>query len=406
MPGQQVCSPTYQRGFISVAGNLSLQSLTTQSNISPFTASFAPRNVAPGLYTNFVDETAQNTIMYNSYRYTLLTGGTQFCKPTHTGLNIGTSYDPALELIFAFSTNQQIPVSDPKVILLVIPIYNIYENKHSAYVRQFIDSDKYPAASIQTIFFDNKDDKTQSSISYNSSVQLVDSNRNPVECINMKVFYFPNGMRVAGQEFANFMSILTQAHKSEVPDFMFPWMITSGNQIVLRYDQLTNKITEISTKYNVPVSQLTVADVGNKLEYFKLPMSLSGTKDFSSSCPAYKTDQYKCVPFHRLKDLSGNEVIKDANTLADVLKTQDETNGQGQGMSGLWGIGLVGVLAIFVVVAVVIILLGMLVRYLGSAKPPGAAAATVAVAAAATAATTAPVAASAAPSPTPAPANP
>jgi hypothetical protein len=387
MPSQQVCSPTYQRGFINLAGNLTLQSLTTQQNISPFTASFAPRNIAPTLYSNFVDETNQNTLLYNSYRYTLVPSGVQFVKPSHVGLipqSIGGT--PELELIFTYYTYQSMPVSEPNVIILVVPIFSVYENKHAAYIRQFIDSDKYPAASVQTVFFENKGDKSQSSISYNTSVQLVNDNKQAKECVNMRVFYYPNGIRMTGQDFYNFKTVLTQSDKLKIDNYMLPYYITRGSPVATDYDQLTNKITTISSSFNLPVSQITVADIGNKLEYFKLPMSLSGTKDFSSSCPYYKTDQYKCVPFHRLTDLSGNEVIKDANTLADIMKEQDEANNQGSTVSIQVIFGYMGLV---VGIVVTIIFLGWFVRYLSSAKPPGAAAAVAAVAVTAAAVATA-----------------
>lgn len=363
MPTQEVCSLTYLRGFINIAGNVTTQSFTTQSNISPFTASFAPRNIAPTLNDFSVDETNQNTLLYNSYRYTLVPGGTQFVKPSHIGLipqNIGGT--PVLELIFTYRTTQPInEVSVPNVILLIVPIFSDTETKHAAYVRQFIDSDKYPAASIQTVFFETKDDKTQSSIAYNTSIQITNSEKKPTSCLSMKVFYYPNGIRLNGQDFNSFNIILTNTNEKEVRSYVIPNALTGGNPIATDYDLATNQITSISTIYNVPVTQITIADAGNKIEYFKLPMSLSGTKDFTSSCPYYRTDQYKCVPFHRLTDLSGNQVIKNANTLADVLKEQNEANYEGPSITVKWVFMYMG---IAIGIVLLILVLGWGVRWI------------------------------------------
>ena len=209
---------------------------------------------------------------------------------------------------------------------------------------------------------------------------------------------------MSGQDFYMFKNIITQSEKSAILNYMLPYQITEGNSIVTSYDQLTNQVTAVSSSFNLPISQITIADIGNKLEYFKLPMALSGSKDFSSSCPYYKTDQYKCVPFHRLKDLSGNEVIKDANTMADLLKAQDEQNNQGMSVSVKWAFAYIGIV---IGVAIIIIFMGWLVRLLTSSTPPGgggaAAAAAVGTAAAVATATATPAPAAAAPAPAPAP---
>lgn len=396
MSSQQVCSPTYQKGFINIAGNLSLQSLTTEDNIKPITASFAPRNTPPSLLNNFVDESNQNTILYNSYRYMLVSGGVQFCTPTHVGLipqNIGGT--PELELTLTYYTTQTLPVSEPKVILLVIPILSSSsQNQHAAYIRQFIDPDENPTASLQTIFFENQNDKSQSSIAYNTSIQLTDDNKKPQSCLVMRVFYYPNGIRMTGQDFFSFKSIITQSNKLQIPKYSLPSSVRNNLQIATGYDTATQAITMISSNGAMPTTQITIVDIGNKVEYFKQPMSLSGTKDFSSSCPYYKTTQYKCVPFHKLSDISGNYVIKNANTLDDILKQQGEVSGVNKESSvSIKNIFIY--LAIIIGIVLVIVGLGIGVRWLSSKKPP------MAVPIVAAAATGAAVAATITPTPAP-----
>lgn len=400
MSSQQVCSPTYQKGFINIAGNVSLQSLTTEDNIKPITASFAPRNTPPSLLNNFVDESNQNTILYNSYRYMLVSGGVQICTPSHIGLipqNIGGT--PELELILTYYTTQTLPISEPKVILLVIPVFSTSsQSQHAAYIRQFIDPDENPTASLQTIFFENQNDKSQSSIAYNTSVQLTDDNKKPQACLVMRVFYYPNGIRMTGQDFFNFKSILTQSDKLQIPKYSLPSLVRNNLPIATGYDTTTQAITIIASNGTMPITQMTIADIGNKLEYFKQPMSLSGTKDFSSSCPYYKTTQYKCVPFHKLSDLSGNYVIKNANTLDDILKQQDETSGVNKESSvSIKNIFIY--LSITVGIVLVVVVLGAGVRWLSSKKPPRVAP----VAAAAVATTVASVASATITNPMPVP---
>lgn len=382
MPSEQVCSQSYLKGFLHIAGNLTLQSITNEENITPFTASFAPRKIAPTLIQNTIDETNQNSILYNAYRYQLVPGGTLFSIPTHNGLvpqSIGGTSE--LELIITFSTSQAVPVSEPKVIILVVPIFSSSsEASHAAYVRQFIDHDKYPAASLHTVFFENKTDITQGSISYNTSVQITDNDKRPTNCMVMKVFYFPKGIRMTSQDFYLFKNILTQSNKIAVPKYTLPSSITSGMPVATGYNGQT--ITTISTSFEVPVTQLTLAELGNKLEYFKKPMSLSGERGFNDTCPYYKTTQYKCVPFHRISDLSGNYVIKNANTLDDILKEQDAVSGVNV-ESSMSIKNLFIYLAIIVGVVIVLAGLGAVVRWLSSRKPPNASVPATATAAAA-----------------------
>jgi hypothetical protein len=392
MSTQQVCSLTYQRGFLNIAGNLSLQSLTTEDNISPFTASFAPRNTAPTLLGTTVDETNQNTILYNSYRYMLVPNGAQFCQPTNSGMipqSIGGT--PEMEFVLTFYTTQSVPISEPKVIILSIPIFSTSsENKHAAYVRQFIDSDKNPVASLQTIFFQNKDDKSQSCLAYNTSVQLTSDLRKPQSCLVMRVFYFPNGIRMTGQDFYAFKTILTKSDKVALPQYMLPSITRNSLAIASTYDGASQTVTGISSNGTVLKTQVTIAEIGNKLEYFKQPPQLTGGlgKDFDKSCPYYKTTEYKCVPFHRLTDLSGNEVIKNAYTLDQVMKEQDQQAGINT-ESSVSVKNLFIYLAIIIGIVIAIVGLGMAVRWLSSAKPPGAGP----VVAASSSSTAAPVAA-------------
>jgi hypothetical protein len=172
---------------------------------------------------------------------------------------------------------------------------------------------------------------------------------------------------------------LTNTNEKEVRSYVIPNALTGGNPIATDYDLATNQITSISTKYIVPITQITVADIGNKIEYFQLPMSLSGTKDFTSSCPYYRTDQYKCVPFHRLTDLSGNEVIKNADTLADILKGQDEANYEGPSINVKWVFMYMG---IAIGIVLLILVLGWGLRWMQNSTSVPAAGAVAAVAAA------------------------
>ena len=318
------CSNGSTTGFINLTGPVAQTKISAiQANASPFISSFAPRSNPPSMLGNIIDEAPDNTITYNSRRYQLI-GGIQICAPTHSGYVLpGQTDEPALELIMPFVNNSLVGTY-PVGIFVIVPIYNSSYSDHSAYIKQIMDSTNNPVANIQKIFLDSAKDTTQLSIAYDSCIDLVsdDDKGN----INIRVIYFPHGIHLTGQEYQKFTAILTDNNKVPIQDFYVPRVLRkSGMATVTGYsrDDDGQKIAKSKSSKGKPYSSSMPAsspEFINKFKYYLKPVSTTSALS-AETCPYYKTNQYKCVPFNKIRDLSGNQVVPGA-TLDTILSNQ------------------------------------------------------------------------------------
>lgn len=320
-----LCSLGVQTGIVQLVGPISsalLSQITVEG--APFTASFAPRGSLPTLVGNVIDENPENTILYKSTKYQLI-GGVQICKPSFVGYAPpGKNETASYELIITF-VNLQVIGTYPAGIVLVVPIYSATYSNHAGYIRQLIN-DTNPVASLQTIFFEKEGDTSQTSFAYTSCVDFTGNQKSGNN--NLRFYYFPEGIHVTGQDFQSFTNKLNQQTQNNIPAFYLPPVLrNNGLSTVTAFtvDQNGNKqATSTSNQGLLYTTQLSTgsSEFINRFQYFAKPIALSSSSSFQGTCPYYTTSEYKCVPFHKLKDLSGNKVIPGGVTLDTVLNTQ------------------------------------------------------------------------------------
>lgn len=325
-----LCPIGVQTGIIQLAGPITITQLNDiKVNGSPFTASFAPRTTAPTLVGNVVNETSDNTILYKGIKYQLI-GGVQICTPTSTGYQLpGRTLTSSLELIIPF-VNLQVIGTYPTCILLIVPIYNSSFSFHAGYLQQLINTDTYPAAALQTVFFENEGDTSQVSMAYNTCIDMSNAEGQYANS-NMRCYYFPEGINLTGQDFQTIQGLLTQNGANTIPSFFLPpVLLNNGMNTVTAFtiSDVGQKIpTETSTSGTLYLSRLSISssEFTKQFQYFDKPIALSSST-FQKTCPYYTTQQYKCTPFNRLRDLSGNMVVSNGATLEKILQQQDSAS--------------------------------------------------------------------------------
>lgn len=322
------CSIGENTGFIKLQGPISAILLNDIAvNDTPISLSFAPRTVAPNLLGNIINEgtdsTTTNTISYLANKYTLVSG-IQLCNPVHTGYKLPDqgNVTPSGELYIPF-VNNQIQGAYPTTILLVVPVYQgSKSSKNAAYLKQLIDSNT-PAASLQTIFYDSANDTSQVSIAYETCVDLSGS-----QYANLLVYYFPIGITTTGQEYASLMRLAKAGGTSGtvLPEFKLPPASRTAFATIRDYSLVDGirRATVVSVDglvYSQSLISTASNDFKQRFIYYTKPPKLIG-KFSEDNCPHYKTSQYKCVPFNKLQDISGDYVIRGANSLDSLLATQ------------------------------------------------------------------------------------
>jgi len=251
-------------------------------NSPPFLGSFAPRTVAPKLLeSGKINEGPGNSIDVNDNRYELWDVG--IIQTIHKGFLFpdqqASQWNQVAELMIAFLTMKK---GGPFATIINLPIYaTANTSSYSAYLDQLYDPTK-PAANLQTLFLKEEGDTAQKSISYIFCLQGS----------NIQVILFPRGIQIPSYNWQKIMNIIKTLN---TPYFPLPELLAPTCQ-------------EFRTRF----------------QYFTKPISITGKFD-TGSCPAYKTNQYKCVPFDRIRNLDGDTVIfKGAGTLKDRLEEQDK----------------------------------------------------------------------------------
>jgi hypothetical protein len=322
------CSIGENTGFIKLQGPISTLLSSVAVNDIPLSLSFAPRTVAPSLLNNIINEGTDsittNTVTYLANKYTL-TSGIQLCNPAHTGYKLPdqAQVNQSAELFIPF-VNAQIKGAYPSTVLLVVPVYQGSKSStNSNYLKQLIDSNT-PVASLQTIFYAKANDTSQVSLTYETCVDLSGS-----QYANILVYYFPVGITLKGQEYASLMRLAKAGGTSGtvLPDFKLPPASRSAFGTIRDYRLVDGVRKPITLSpdgliYNQSVISTASNDFKERFIYYTKPPKLVG-KFSEDNCPHYKTNQYKCVPFDKIQDLSGDYVIRGANSLESLLATQE-----------------------------------------------------------------------------------
>lgn len=327
---QSYCPSGVFTGIVTLSGQISPSSLSSiATKEPPLTIAFSPRQTLPTLVGNQIEDSFENTVLYKGTRYGMAST-VQICVPLHTGYPIPNTSSPVAEMIISFSNNTT-SGSYPSGILLCIPIYESSVESHSAYIQQLI-MDNPIVASIQTVFFEGTTDKSQTSLGYQTCIEAVTENleaESGIQTFNLFVLVFTNGITINSTNFQLLLSKISGKNKL-IPSFMLPPALRGGFPTVssYKYDSDGNKINPVlSSSGMLYTTQVSTGsnDFSDRFEAFPaLKLSANGKTVFNNSCPYYKSTQYKCVPFDRLKNMKGEYVIPEGATLSTILTSQTD----------------------------------------------------------------------------------
>ena len=319
------CPTENAAGIIQLTMPLTATAVTAiTANEAPFTISFAARRTAPASIDGRIDEGADNTITYKGNKYTL-TGGVQICRQSHTGYALPDQRTAASAELYMPFVNPRVTGAYPTTVVIVVPIYQASVADHASYLKQLVDSSA-PVASLQTVFLDNVGDGSQTSFGYQTCVDLSGT---AAKNTTLAFFYFPRGVTLTGQDFAALVRTPTS-----LPDFRLP---PAGSEALdtVRDFNLVGTVREavVSPEGILRKTQISSGseEFANRFIYYAKPPRLGG-KFSEENCPYYKTSQYKCVPFDRLADLSGDYVIPgNTQALKSLLSKEDALEAQARG---------------------------------------------------------------------------
>lgn len=311
------CPPDSYKTFQSLSGLLTeliLKPVTV--NQPPFLVSFAPRMVAPKLQKGgIIGEAFGNSIQINNVRYDI-DPIIFLSKPLHKGFTLPSQQSQQLDMVaelLIFARNLE------NICALSLPIYRTQNTlSYAAYINQLWDVDS-PVANLQTLFVANEGDTKQVCLNYTYCQRIGGSGSTDGQ--NVNVYVFPRGIEIPSSNWQKIMNIC-----ENLTDFGI----------------LTGTILSTSI------------DFKNRFLYYSRGVSLIGRFD-AGTCPAYKTKQYKCIPFDKIRNLDGDTVVfRGANTLADRLRDQEKAKKnakkqvEGEGKNASAGIIAATVAGIFI----------------------------------------------------------
>jgi hypothetical protein len=341
-------------GFLEVTGPITpTQVKAVEVNGTSLVFQFAPRTTPPTMVANHVEEDPQNTILYKGIRYGLI--DVQINQQTHKGFTMAPG-EVVFEVNLTFATTQA-PPTYPSMVVLAVPVFSSKEEYHAGYFGQLVDTD-LPAASIQTLFFDNNKDTMATSFSYQTCIELIGAGS--VNSFSARVFVFPLGAAMVPQDAANLADVFAKQAGGILPPYQLPvgFRGTLQTMVSFKVNEEGEKIpTELSDVGQLSVMPISPAgdDFKNIVQFFRKPPVISG--GFSDKqCPYYTTTQYKCVPFSALSDLSGNQVVMQGQNLAQIINQQESVAGQ-----GMFSMKAAKILAIVIAVVVGVVLAGLLI---------------------------------------------
>jgi hypothetical protein len=351
---QMSCPIDATTGFLEITGQITPTQLKPiEINAPPLTFQFAPRAVPPTLVGNRIEENVQNTLLYKSIRYELM--DVQLTASTHRGYNsISSSLgSPIFEVNLTFFSNQA-PKTYPSILLLVVPVYSGQEIYHATYFQQLLDTDA-SAISIQSLFFENSTDTLAKSFSYQTCIDLVGETN---QSLQARVFVFPFGASLSQQLATQVYTAAASNTNGVLPPYMLEKGLIGNSSTVLRYEvNADGEKVPMQTSEDGTIANITISPVSesfaNLLQFYVKPPLLAGTANASEQC-GLPTQDYKCVPFDALKDLSGNQVVLGhGQTLEQILVKQ-----QSQQQEGWFGSGTsTGLLIAMIIIGVFPILL-------------------------------------------------
>lgn len=325
------CPSDNNSGILQLTGPIqesSLERISTKN--APIKLSLSPRSTIPALLGNQIDDITGHTCSLtakNSKTYQLIS--VQICEVTHRGYQLPRqTTTPSAELILSFAPTSvgNMEISAYNGLLVCFPIYESGQTEYGGYLEQLISgSTDTKVSSLQTLFQNDPKDQTQTSLAYSTCFETVSSNGS-MTSHNVYVMVFPKGIQLKASVFQGLRSRLGSFKPYEAPT-----AIRGSDPTLLTYVMSNGKKVKSTTSpegrlYKIPMTSSSDEFI-NRFEYFKeAPTSTGGP----SSKKAYKTTQYKCVPFDQLRDLAtpndlkNSYVIPEGKTLGDVLGLQKD----------------------------------------------------------------------------------
>lgn len=328
------CPSGVNSGLIEIVGPIQqtdLQHITIPH--APLSISFAPRSTPPTLSGTHINESAptDNICRHKGTKYVL--SNIQLTKPMHKGFTLpGMTTEPMAELILSFHSNTAVEpneLASYSGVLMCLPIYGSGNPSHDDYLVQLLNhSDPSNPSSvnpptIQSLFYKDSSDVTQTSFGYKTCFEI--GSQKAVETRSMYILVFPHGVHMTPSSF--------EALRSNVggsfPAYKIPVSIRGPEDTVLSYDiddngvKHANRFSDDGIPYTSPLS--SCSEEFKRIEYFAHPPQLDSSKfNNKSSKKLYKKEQYKCVPFDQLRDVSGEYVKLGNKTLSTILAEQKE----------------------------------------------------------------------------------
>lgn len=201
---------------------------------------------------------------------------------------------------------------------------------------------------LDTIFYNSAVDTSQISLAYMTTFNTVDSKNAISSTRKLYIVVFPNGIRMTSSTYQQLYLQMRSTNPSitqALLPYYVPLIIRNYENTVVSYefDSYGNKIPKLTSNKG-EISQITLSSCNdefkNRVEYFIMPPHIisKSLKSFNSEkCPYYKTNEYKCVPFNQLHDLSGVDqdayVIPGNSTLQNILDKNKSTSGSSTSVS-------------------------------------------------------------------------
>jgi hypothetical protein len=230
--------------------------------------------------------------------------------------------EPIAEMILSFA-----PSSAPSNcremsgILMCFPIYASGPNHHDEYLTYAISPQPTSSPpSIKTLFYKDKSDSSQTSLAYTTCFETIHSN-GIADSKGLYVIVFPHG--ICNTSFTSLSSTIKR-YKAPIP-------IKGTDPTVVRYrfdDNGNKKSTATSAEGFLYTTQISSCsdEFKNYIQYFTIPPGLPSSSKVagSRSNKLYRPDQYKCVPFDQLRDMSGKYVKLGSKSMEQVMSEQQK----------------------------------------------------------------------------------
>ena len=327
------CPPNSMYGFVNLTTVPTSSEITTATqgtNTSPFRINFAPRSTPLSLLdkSNRILEDFQNTLEHKGTTYTI--ASVQICKPSLGSYSIYGSATPSeATIIYTYMSQaisgavgayrsaveqKQVPLLQsqlPLLILMIVPIYlGNASSANASYLTQFISTstttNKY--TSMQQLF------TKQPSFGYSACFDTQLIPEAPTFGIMTNIYTFPRGITLSNADW----NAISKSLPSPIPPFNF-----ENVQIIQSYN------ADGTPNLANPSSSLAIQQINtsgdnkfmNRIIYYTLDVGSSPTKAPSLLTP----DQYQCVPFDQLKNLTTDPGGVKKVSLQSVINVENST---------------------------------------------------------------------------------